>query len=62
MTISDYLKDKEAYQEPLYRLINGKGFFIVNDKRVEVETWQSQNPKPIYIPPVPDNPDKQHIS
>ena len=59
---SDYMKEKEAYQEPLFTIKNGKGYFVVDGKEVSVKKWQSQNPKPIYIKPVPDNPDKGHVA
>ena len=60
--IADYITKKQAHKNHPFRIKNGEGYYLVDNKEIPQKEWEATNPKPEYIKYCENNPDKTHIN
>ena len=57
MTASEYVRNKTIRQYTLFRIEEGKGYYIVGDEKIPQKEFEKQFPLPLFINAKEGNPD-----
>jgi hypothetical protein len=55
MTATTYLHNLEMRRNTPFVIIEGKGFYRVNDELISPEVFEKSYPLPLYVRPAPTN-------
>ncbi len=57
MTASEYVRNKTIRQYTLFRIEEGKGYYIVGDEKIPQKEFEKQFPLPLFVNAKEGNPD-----
>lgn len=58
MTVAEYVRNKNIRTYTRFKIIDGKGFYVVDEKLIPQKEFEAQFPLPLVLNKNEENPDK----